>query len=592
MSTQFINQNEAARLNALRDLKLLDTPPSESFDRLTRMASRLLGAPVSTISLTDGDRQWFKSKVGVDLAEIPREQAPCQYAIKGAGVFVVEDLLEDDRFKTSPLAQAGIRFYAGAPLITRAGFGLGTICIVDSTPREIGQEEEKTLQDLAGMVMAQIEIQNMIGRIDATSGQANQHQLFEDLEEQAAQGPGRAVAAVAIEIMSPDNAAHALRVLGTGHAETLTKHVLRALQRGLGNAARVYHVGQMRCAVLGDVEGPDATDLALRASEVFSTPIVCDRIPVTLTPVIGRYDFTTGAVSPEDVLRRLLNAVDDARTTFDGHAPYSPVHDQSKARSYALLNDFAAALAAADQLRLVYQPRIALSTGRLLGVEALLRWQHPKLGAVSPAEFIPLIEQTALVRSMTDWVFAAAIRQALAWKRKGLAISISVNASARNLDEGDFAERLLRSFSVAKLDPGCLELEFTESATARDQAGVVAQLRTLQDAGIAIAIDDFGTGYSNVAYIQQLPVSVLKIDRSFVTNLAQSDKDQKLVRSMITMAHDLGYRVVAEGIETQDVYDLLARYGCDEGQGYLMAKPMSARDVEGWLDADGRHRAA
>ena len=590
-SSQFINHNEAARQNALRDLKLLDTPPSESFDRLTRMASRFLGAPVSTISLTDGDRQWFKSKVGVDLTEIPREQAPCQYAIKDSGVFVVEDLLDDDRFRTSPLSQAGIRFYAGAPLITRTGYGLGTICIVDVAPRKIGVEEERILKDLAALVMAQIEVQNMIGRLDASTGYANQHQLFEDLEEQAGREPGRA-AAIAIEIMGPMEVTHALRVLGTGHTEAVSKRVLQILQRSLGNSARVYHVGQMRCAVLGDVGGASAADLARQAADALAAPIMCDRVPVTLTPVIGRYDFQVGEIAPEDLLRRLLNAVDDARNTVEGYAIYDPAYDEQKARSYALVQDFAQALAAPEQLHLVFQPRVALATGELLAVEALLRWQHPTFGAISPGEFIPLIEQTGLVRSMTDWVIAAAIRQALAWKRNGLDLRISVNASARNLDERDFAERLLGSLREAGLTPEALELEFTESATARDPAVVLGQLQALHRAGVLIAIDDFGTGYSNVSYIQQLPISVLKIDRSFVTDLITSEKDRKLVQSMVAMAHDLGYCVVAEGIETQEIYNLLASYGCDEGQGYYMAKPMAARSIETWVTGSTRERAA
>ena len=587
---QYINHNEAARINALRDLKLLDTPPGENFDRLTRMASRLLGAPVSTISLTDRDRQWFKSRVGVDLAEIPRDQAPCHYAIKGTDVLVIDDLLEDDRFKASPLAEAGIRFYAGAPLITRAGFGLGTICIVDTVPRSIGDEERRTLRDLAGMVMAQIEIQNMIGRVDATTGYPNQHQLFEDLEHQATQHPGQSVAAAVIEIMEPAQTAHVLRVLGTGHVDTLAKRVMQTLQRGMGNGARVYHIGQMRCAVLGEVEGQPGAALARRALDALKAPIPCDGIPVTLTPVLGFHDIVVGDAGPEDVLRRLLSAADDARDVPEGLAGYDAEHDLRKARSFALLNDFEAALASDDQLHLVFQPRVELATGRLLGVEALLRWRHPALGNVSPGEFIPLIEQTALVRPMTEWVFASAIRQALAWEKMGVDIRVSVNASARNLDEGDFAERLLRNLHRVGLDPHRLELEFTESTTARDQPRVIAQLGMLHEAGIAIAIDDFGTGYSNMAYIQQLPVSVLKIDRSFVTDLTTSATNAKLVRSMIAMAKDLGYRVVAEGIETRDVYDALAGLNCDEGQGYLMAKPMTARDLETWSAAQDRPR--
>ena len=592
ISGQFINHNEAARLNALRDLKLLDTPPSDNFDRLTRMASRLLGAPVSTISLTDGDRQWFKSKVGVDLHEIPREQAPCAYAIKGSDVFVVPDLLDDDRFRTSPLAQAGIRFYAGAPLITRTGFGLGTICIVDDKPREIRDEERRTLQDLAGMVMAQIEIQNMIGRVDATTGYPNQHQLFEDLEEQARQCPGQNGAAVVVEIMPASETAHSTRVLGTEHADRLAKRAMQAIQRRVGNSARLYHISQMRCVVLGDVDTSRANSLTEWVMEALAEPVLCGTVPVTLHPVVGCYDFVTGEATPEHVLRRLLNAGDDARDDPARVASYDPVHDQRMARSFALVNDFGAALALDDQLQLVYQPRIELATGRLLGVEALLRWRHPTLGNVSPGEFIPLVEQTALVRPMTEWVFATAIEQALAWSRAGLDICVSVNASARNLDEGDFAERLLGALRGARLDPRHLELEFTESATARDHASVVGQLKVLHEAGIAIAIDDFGTGYSNVSYIQQLPVSVLKIDRSFVSDLATSEKNAKLVRSMVGMARDLGYRVVAEGIETQEVYDMLIAFGCDEGQGYFMAKPMPASDLKVCLEKARQLKAA
>ena len=589
---QFINQNEAARLNALRDLKLLDTPPSENFDRLTRMASRFLGAPVSTISLTDGDRQWFKSRVGVDLHEIPREQAPCAYAIKGSEVFVLPDLLEDDRFKTSPLAQAGIRFYAGAPLITRAGFGLGTLCIVDDKPRQIGIEEQRILQDLASMVMAQIEVQNMIGRVDATTGYANQHQFFEDLEEQARQHLGQRAAAVLVEIMPASDIAHATRVLGTSHADALARCAMQAIQRAVGNSARLYHISQMRCAVLGDVDASTAAGLAERVMEALAKPVLCEGVPVTLDPAVGCYDLVMGEFAPEHVLRRLLNAGDDARDTSGKLASYDPVHDQRKARSFALLSDFGAALTSADQLQLFYQPRIELATGRLLGVEALLRWRHPTLGNVSPGEFIPLVEQTALVGPMTDWVFASAIKQALAWSRAGFDICVSVNASARNLDEDNFADRLLRTVREARLDPRHLELEFTESATARNPANVASQLGLLHEAGIAIAIDDFGTGYSNASYMQQLPVSVLKVDRSFVSDLATSEKNAKLVRSMIAMARDLGYRVVAEGIETQEVYDLLITFGCDEGQGYFMAKPMPASDLKVCLGRASRLRAA
>ncbi len=582
---QFVDvaHNEEARQNAIRDLGILNTPPSESYDRLTRMASKLIGAPVSTISLTDGDRQWFKSKVGVDLVEIPRHQAPCSYAIKGCDVFVVPDLLEDDRFKDSPLAQAGIRFYAGAPLHTRAGHGLGTICVVDVAPRNVDDAEKAILSDLAALVMSQIDVQNMIGRVDPTTGFPNQHQMFVDVEDAATRHPGDPASGVVVEIMSPSAMESMTAVLGVSHVETVVKGAMEAVRRTAGNRSRVYHVGAQRCLALiegGDAQ--DASDLARRAIDALSVPISCGGVPVTLGPVTGTYAFAAGDDKPRDVLRRMLNACDDARKTEDGRAAYDVASDQGKARAFALINDFGAALATEGQLKLVYQPRIEMATGRMRGVEALLRWTHPTLGFVSPGEFVPLVEQTALAKPMTDWVISEAIRQARAWEVAGMDVCVSVNASAKNLDERDFADRLLTAVRGAGLSPHHLELEFTESAVSNDQGRVIEQMTRIKAAGIAIAIDDFGSGYSNLAYMQRLPVSVIKIDMSFVRTLDQCSRNQTLVKAVTAMAHDLGYGVVAEGVETQAIYDLLLGYGVDEGQGYLMSRPVSPAEVEAY----------
>lgn len=577
-------QNEEARLNALRDLNLLDTSPSESFDRLTRLASRLLDAPVSTISLTDRDRQWFKSKVGVELAEIPRAQAPCSYAIGKDEVFVVPDLLSDPRFEDSPLAQAGIRFYAGAPLFTRQGHGLGTLCVVDGRVRELGPEERQLLRDLASMVMSQVELHNMIGRLDATTGIANQHQLLEDLEDMAQRSPGELGVGILLDLISFQQVGQGQRVLGSTFVETLMQGAIERMRPLLGNSARLYHVGATRCAVMlpPGFEG-DADRMALTLAQAVREPIDCNGIPVEPTPVVGTCAFLCGEVTPRDVLRRLFNAVEDAFATESGQARYSPAQDLKHARSFMLLNDFKAALVASDQLSLSYQPRIDMRTGQSCGVEALLRWKHPVFGSIPPAEFIPTVEQTALARPLTDWVISAALQQAKDWARRGIDLRISVNVSAHNLDESDFTDRLLSAIRAADVRPDRIELEFTESAVARDRGKVVEQLQTLRDFGLDIAIDDFGTGHSNLSYLQQLPSSVLKIDRAFVLGLENSSRDRTLVRTIIEMAHRLDYRVVAEGIETQAAYDLLKSWGCDEGQGYLMAKPMPSSRLSDWM---------
>jgi len=575
--------NEEVRLNALRDLRLLNTPPSESYDRLTRLASRLLNAPVSTVSLTDHDRQWFKSKVGVDVSEIPRHQAPCSYAIEGNGVFVVPDLADDPRFVGSPLVKAGIRFYAGAPLFTRSGHGLGTICVLDDKPRQIDESEKGVLQDLAGMVMSQIELQNMIGRVDATTGLANQHQMFEDLEDLAKNDHGSEAAIVLVEIMPPDQTAHALRALGSAKVDALTQAAMSLVQRCGGNSAKLFHIGPMRCALLLESSGREE-DYTHRILLELRQPITCDGVPITPQPAVGIYVFRAGEQPPRDIFRRALNAADDARQSHDRFARYSPTHEERSTRSFTILTEFGTSLQRDDQLSLVYQPRISLSSRRMLGAEALLRWNHPLLGQVSPGEFIPLIEQTALARPMTAWVAATAMRQARAWTRSGLNLCVSLNASALNLEEPDFAASLLNAAAKIGLDPRFIEVEFTESAVARDARRVIEQLQELRTQGVEIAIDDFGTGYSNLSYIQQLPVSILKIDQAFVLGLVTSTKDQLLVRTMIGMAHDLGYRVVAEGIETEEAFQMLQAWDCDEGQGYWMSRPLPSSAVLQWRE--------
>jgi EAL domain-containing protein (putative c-di-GMP-specific phosphodiesterase class I)/GAF domain-containing protein len=573
--------NEEARLNALRNLSLLDSAPSDSFDRLTRLASQLLAAPVSTISLTDKDRQWFKSKVGVDLTEIPREQAPCAYAIEGKGVFVVPDLTADPRFVGSPLAGSGIRFYAGAPLFTREGYGLGTLCVVDDKVRELAPGEEQVLLDLAGMVMSQIELQNLVGRVDANTGEANQFQLYEDLADLTRRGPGTAASLLSVDILSPTRATYAASALGSDSIALLMRQALATLRRSAGNSARLYHVDQTRCAVLVEQSLLGSHALADGLVAALREPISCAGVPVTADPTIGLYDFTVGEVEPREAFKRMSSAGDDARQAGRRHARFDPASAQRNDRRFALLNDFSTALVEPGQLSLVYQPRINLASGERRGVEALIRWNHPEFGAVSPGEFVPLVEQTALVRPMTEWVVRTAIAQGKKWSASGTPLPISVNASAMNLDEDDFATRLLTAAQLAGIAPSLLELEFTESTIAHDPARVIDQLRELRSSGVEIAIDDFGTGYSNLSYLQQLPLSVLKIDQAFVRNMINSPKDAALVKTMIVMGHDLGYRVVAEGIETQAAYDMLREWHCDEGQGYFMSKPVPADYIFG-----------
>jgi EAL domain-containing protein (putative c-di-GMP-specific phosphodiesterase class I) len=316
-------------------------------------------------------------------------------------------------------------------------------------------------------------------------------------------------------------------------------------------------------------------------------------VQLVTTMAVGVAPFFLGETDPRDVLRFTHSAAQDARGTEKSVSMYSVKTDGAHRRRYRLLNDFSVALDVGDQLRLVFQPRVDLASRACVGAEALLRWQHPVLGEVSPGEFIPIIEQSSLARPLTYWVLEQALRQFTAWSRDGLEMPLSVNVSATNLEESDFAARVQLLLLKHRVRPEFLELELTESAVMENIGPALEQLKALHHAGIRLAIDDFGTGHSSLAYLQRLPAQVLKIDQGFIREMMDGERQERLVRSMITLSRDLGYHSVAEGVETDEVADILSRMGCDEAQGYLFARPLEPPVFRVWLiSVDGRRSGA
>ena len=582
--------NEAQRLNALRQLNLLDTPPSESFDRITRMASQLFNLPIAAVSLTDSDRQWFKSRVGVEHWSIPREQAPCAQVVDHAASLVIPDMLIDPVYQTSLLARSGIRFYAGAPLITRQGYCLGSMCVLGTVARESSAAEMAVLNDLAAMVMAQIELQHAFGRIDPISGLPNRTQFLEDMEDlrrDAVAGQQRHL--VLLDIASPEQVNEAIEVMGPGHVDSLVQEAAHRITATLGPSRRAYQVAGTQIAFLARSGFDERTLLAelMTAIETFRSA-VATRIHVTAA--IGVAPFAADQFEPVDVLRMAHNAAKDARKLRTRVSLYSLAIDQRHRRRYTIINDFEIALSGVDQLRLVYQPRVDIATGACRAAEALLRWNHPELGEISPGEFIPIIERTPLAKRVTAWVIDAALRQSASWARAGIHLQVSVNVSTANLEEANFLGRLEAMLGRHSVPASRLELEITESAMMADAGKALELLRRIAAIGVRIAIDDFGTGYSSLAYLQQLPAHVLKIDQSFMRGLAENDRNQALVKTMIALAHEFGYTVVAEGVESGHVLALLSAAGCEEGQGYWFSRPLSPEQLATWLRDPTRSR--
>ena len=578
---------EEARLDALHQFRLLDTPPSESFDRITRMASQIFGLPIAAISLTDRDRQWFKSRIGVDHCALPRDKAPCAEVAETAQPVVIEDLLTHPDYADSPLARAGTRFYAGAPLTTNDGFGLGALCVLGTEPRTVGEAEMKALTDLAAMVMTQIELQHAFGRIDPVSGLPTRTQFRDDLIDLAQDRPGEQRIAVVVDLARDDQVGKMTRVLGGARIDDMVREAANALQAQLAPDRTAYHVAPTQFAFLSPAGATEKQYLPMLRS-AFDLIRASSSVRFVTTVSIGARPFALGAVSPDDVLRGATSAAQDARTADGGIALHSTTNDQLHQRQYGLLSNFGAALEADDQLRLVFQPRIDLATRRCIGVEALLRWRHPELGEISPAEFVPLVEQTTLVRPLTDWVLNAALDQLARWSAMGLDLVVAVNISAANLVETDLIQRIQLGLLRRSLRPDRLEIELTESSIMDQPDQALAMLRELAAAGVGLAIDDFGTGQSSLAYLQRLPAHVVKIDQAFVRDLDAADgADFVLVAAMIDLAHKLGFTVVAEGVETAEAAAVLAAAGCEAAQGFLFARPMEVAAFERWLTVGG-----
>jgi EAL domain-containing protein (putative c-di-GMP-specific phosphodiesterase class I) len=567
---------EAARLEALRQLELLDTAPSEAFDRITRMAAQLFQLPIAAVSLTDSDRQWFKSKVGVAHDAIPRMKAPCAAVADSGQMLEIPDLLDSECFRDSLLAESGIRFYMGAPLMTKAGHCLGAMCVLGTEPRAVTERERSMLVDLAAMVMAQIELQHALGRIDPVSGLPNRNQFVSDVRDLNLVAAGESRLAALVSLATPEELSDAMRVMGSAWLDDIV--------RPLAGGGKVYHVAPTQFAFLA----PAGLSLARFSGLLMDW--LAERGPMgqagfLTTSTVGLVRFAAGEDAPLDVLRNLHSAAHDARDAESGLRVYSAEQDAAYRHRFWLISELGRALAEPSELHLAFQPKVSLVDGSCLGAEALLRWNHPEAGPIPPGEFMPVVETTSLARATTEWVLEATLRQLAAWRAEGVALQVAVNVSAVNLEEPDFCERVLDGLARLGLPPSCLALEMTESALMRKPKAAHDTMARLAEGGVKIAIDDFGTGYSSLSYLQDMPADVVKIDQSFVRGIEKDERTHALVTTMIKLSHDLGHRVVAEGVETEEVAQLLRKAGCDEAQGYYYGRPMGPAALAAWLAA-------
>ena len=374
------------------------------------------------------------------------------------------------------------------------------------------------------------------------------------------------------------------RILGFAVADELVKAFAARLQGSLPSEALVARINadQFACLLPG-VTMDDAVEVVKRCSWRLEEPFEIAGTPIAVGPHFGIAEIPAERIEdPGSVMRYASVATRQARDQRRPWMVYESEHEPVRKDQFAILAAVRTGLQNGE-FSLHYQPKIDIKSGAVIGVEALARWNHPVRGFIPPMEFIPVVEETLLIGPFTEFVAETAAAQVAAWQAKGLRIPIAINVSANNLTQSFGIGRLFASLNEHKVAPELIEIEITETSVFTDFPEIVRMLRWLRDQGLSIQIDDFGTGYSSLMYIQQIPANGIKIDQTFVRSMVQGEKNLEIVTASIGLAHSLGMKVVAEGVEDRATLDLLRAIHCDAAQGYHICRPLPADELEAFL---------
>jgi diguanylate cyclase (GGDEF)-like protein len=402
-----------------------------------------------------------------------------------------------------------------------------------------------------------------------------------------------APAAVAVVMLDLNRFKHVNDVLGYAIGDkvlvAIADRLAHALAREGDMVARLS--GDEFAVLLRGVDAGRALVVAQRVEQSFDVPLVLGEHKVDMGAGIGIACWPQHADDGDELLIRAEMAMYAAKRRNDGPVTYDPAIDATSAQTLTLMSELRQAIER-NELRLYLQPKLALEDRAVVGAEALVRWQHPQRGLVPPAQFIPFAEQTGFIRALTMWVFEEAARHWLTLADEGLQLRLSVNLSTRDLLDMDLPQKFGAVLVKHCVPAAAFCLEITESAIMDDPQRALATLDSLSAMGFKLSIDDFGTGYSSLAYLKRLPVDELKIDQSFVKNMQSDRDDAMIVRSTIDLAHNLGIRVVAEGVETAEAWNLLRELKCDQAQGFHMGRPMPVTEFSAWSTSWGMRRQA
>jgi diguanylate cyclase (GGDEF)-like protein len=403
---------------------------------------------------------------------------------------------------------------------------------------------------------------------------------FRELLEHALITSKRGSSRVAVMLMDVDRFKEINDTLGHYNGDLLLKRIGPRLRSVLRDQDTVARLGGDEFAILLPDLPDDAavTTAAERIVRTFEEPFVLGGLALEVESSLGVAVYPEHGNRVDVLLNHADTAMYAAKAARTGFAVYSDEQEQGSRRRLALAGELRRAINE-DEIILNFQPKARIATGEVAGVEALARWRHPVEGIISPAEFIPIAEQTNLLHALTERILGRALEELRDWHARGFDLTMAVNLSMRNLLDAKLAEQVAEQLRRNRINPACLELELTEGMLMSDPRRSKEILCRLKDVGVGLSVDDFGTGYSSLAYLKDLPVDTIKIDRSFVMGMESDSRNAAIVRSTVDLGRNLGLAVVAEGVETQAAYDELARLGCDYAQGFLLARPLPSDEL-------------
>jgi predicted signal transduction protein with EAL and GGDEF domain len=572
--------DEPQRLAELRSFGILDTEPDDDYDRLVQLASVLCGTPMAALTFVDGRRHWYKSRLGLPVQEIARDKSFCAHAIlESDRVLEVPDVDRLGWADPQPWGPKGplLRFYAGVPLATRDGSAIGTLCVMDQVPRRLTDSQRDGLVKLGKSVSALLQLRRQLRIATETDRLTGLPNWFHFEAEFDHSKPLCGMVCFAqLKTINQINSAHGFRV-ADGLIQQTADRLRLVAERGafIGRIKRglfVLFFPDAKAAEFAQDVAPEIAACLSRPYEVNHLSLVC---PVNL----GFASY------PDDgkTLDEVVNAADTAlQVAIEREQPiafFDRTVDNVLSMHFRLEPQLRRALAQGEFVN-YYQPKVELATGRIVGVEALVRWMDPTRGLVPPGEFVPALETTGLIGEVAQKIMERAVADWCSWRDAGLvAPRIAVNVAATQLRNEDFVPSLQRALQALHGDPSALGIEVTESILISNMERAIEVLTRVRALGVPVAIDDFGTGYSSLAYIVTLPIDELKIDRAFVKKITADKAYEGIVRTCVSLAQGLNLKVVAEGVETEAQAAKLRDLQCDIAQGFFYSPPVPTEQL-------------